>query len=74
MNRTRTRLVQEGELVAEVEVTLIDEEGGWGPYVSLDDAYKLDDARAALQKGDLEAAAQFGRVFKLTPVAAAGHA
>ena len=74
MSRTRKRLVQEGELVAEVEVTLIDEEGGWGPYVSLDDAYKIDDARAALQKGDVEAAARFGRVFKLMPVAVAGHA
>ena len=73
MNRTRKRLVREGELVAEVEVTLTDEEGGWGPYVSLDDAYRIDDARAALQRGDLEAAARFGQVFKLAPVAVAGH-
>ena len=73
MNRTRKRLVREGELVAEIEVTLTDEEGGWGPYVSLDDAYRIDDARAVLQRGDLEAAARFGRVFKLAPVAVAGH-
>ena len=73
MNRTRKQLVREGELVAEVEVTLTDEEGGWGPYVSLDDAYRIDDARAALQRGDLESAGRFGRAFKLAPVAAAGH-
>jgi hypothetical protein len=70
MNRIRKRLVQEGEYVAEVEITLINEEGGWSPYLSLEDAYRLDDAREALGSGDLEAAAKIGRVFKLTPVAA----
>ena len=69
MSKTRKRLVQEGEYVAEVEITLIDEEGGWSPYVSLEDAYKLDDAREALRSGDLDAAAKIGQVFKLTPVA-----
>lgn len=37
--RSTYRLVREGDLVAEVEVHLLDAEGGWAPYLSLDDAY-----------------------------------
>jgi len=39
----RTKLVYEGQYVAEVDVELIDMNKGWSPYLSLDDAYKLDD-------------------------------
>ena len=64
----RTKLVREGDYVAEVEVELIDSDEGWSPYLSLEDAYKLDDVREALRKGDLDAAMRFARVFTLTPV------
>ncbi len=43
--RSVRRLVREGEFVAEVAVELIDTEAGWTPYLSLEDAYKLDDVR-----------------------------
>lgn len=66
--RNRTKLVQEGEFVAEVDVDLIETDEGWSPYLSLEDAYKLDDVRDALRRGDIESAARFARVFKLTPV------
>ena len=49
--RRRTKLVYEGQYVAEVDVELIDMNKGWSPYLSLDDAYKLDDIRNALQMG-----------------------
>jgi hypothetical protein len=63
-------LVREGDLVAEVEVQLLEGEGGWAPYLSLDDAYKLDDVREALRSGDIRRAAQLAaRVYRLTPVA-----
>jgi len=39
------------------------------PYLSLDDAYKLDDVRYALRKGDLKTASRLARIFTLTPVA-----
>jgi hypothetical protein len=68
--RYLSKLVHEGEYVAEVEVELIYTDEGWSPYLSLDDAQKLDQVREALRRGDLEAAARLGRVFKLTPVAA----
>ena len=69
--RSTTRLVREGELVAEVDVELVEAEGGWTPYLSLDDAYKLDDVRDALRTGDVKRASQLGgRVYRLTPVEA----
>ena len=54
--------------MAEVEVELLQTEDEWSPYLSPDDAYKLDKTRDALGRGDVSAAAQHGRVFKLTPV------
>lgn len=67
--RKRTKLVQEGKYVAEVDVDLIENDEGWSPYLSLEDAYKLDDVRDALRRRDIEAAMKLARVFKLTPVA-----
>jgi hypothetical protein len=65
------KLVREGDLVAEVEVTLIEAEGGWAPYLSLDDAYRLDDVREALRAGDVKGASRLaGRIYRLTPVSA----
>ena len=68
--RRRTKLVYEGQYVAEVDVELIDMNKGWSPYLSLDDAYKLDDIRNALQMGDIKSAARLARIFTLTPIAA----
>ncbi len=67
--RSRTKLVQEGKYVAEVDVEVMEMEDGWSPYLSLEEAYKLDDVREALRRGDVKAASRYGRVFALTPVA-----
>jgi len=65
------RLVREGDFVAEVDVNLIEAEGGWTPYLSLDDAYRLDDVREALRAGDLRRASRLAScVYRLTPVTA----
>jgi hypothetical protein len=66
--RTRKKLVHEGRYVAEVEVELLERDDEWSPYLSLEDAYKLDDVREALRRGDIKAAAQHGKVYTLTPV------
>ncbi len=58
--RLHTKLVYEGQYVAEVEVELIETDEGWS----------LDDIRAALRRGDLKSAARLSRVFSLTPVSA----
>jgi hypothetical protein len=69
MNTKRhTKFVREGKYAAEVDVDLIEEGNGWSPYLSLDDARKLDEVREALRRGDIEAAARRARVFSLTPV------
>jgi hypothetical protein len=68
--RRQTKLVHEGDYVAEVEVELILADAGWAPYLALEDAYKLDDVREALRRGDLKTAARLARVYTLTPVTA----
>ena len=66
-----SRLVREGEFVAEVAVVLVEAEGGWTPYLSLEDAYKLDDVREALRAGDLKRASRLSdHVYRLMPVEA----
>jgi hypothetical protein len=67
--RVRTKLVHEGEYVAEVDVELLETGDEWSPYLSVDDAYKLDEIRDALRRGDVKFAARHGRVFTLTPIA-----
>jgi hypothetical protein len=67
--RRRVKLVREGQYAAEVDVELIDAEEGWAPYLSLEDAQKLDAVREALRRGEFKRASQLARVFKLTPLA-----
>ena len=67
-SRNRTKLVHEGNYVAKVDVELLEEPEGWSPYLSLEDAYRLDDVREALRRGDIKTAAKYSRVFSLTPV------
>jgi hypothetical protein len=66
--RRQTKLVREGEYVAEVEIELSDTGEGWSPYLSLTDAQKLDDVREALRRRDIAAAGKLSRVFRFTPV------
>jgi hypothetical protein len=48
---------------------LIEDDTAWSPYLSPEDAHKLDTVRLALQRGDIAEASKYGRVFELTPVA-----
>lgn len=68
--RASTKFVHEGRYAAEVAIELIDEDHEWAPYISLDDAKKLDAVRAALRAGDIAAASKLARVYELKPVAA----
>jgi hypothetical protein len=43
--RPYAKMVREGKYVAEVDIELIDMDEGWSPYLSLDDAKKLDEVR-----------------------------
>ena len=66
--RRRTKFVHEGQYAAAVEVDWIDSATGWPPYLSLDDAQKLDEVRDALRRRDLKRAGELGRVYQLTPL------
>jgi hypothetical protein len=66
--RRYTKMIHEGKYVAEVEVELIFTDKGWSPYLSLDDAYKLDDIRETLKRGDIKSATKLGKIYTLTPV------
>jgi hypothetical protein len=68
--RRHTKLVHEGKYVAEVEIEIIDSEEGWSPYMSLDDAFKLDEVREALRNEDIESAKNIAKIYLLKPVAA----
>lgn len=66
--RSHKKLVHEGNFVAEVEVQFIDSNEGWAPYLSRENANKLDEVRKALRKGDMNTATRLARVYELIPV------
>lgn len=65
----KTKYVHEGQYVAEMEVVALEDETSWSPYLSVEDAYRLDDVRDALRNGDLQRAARHGRIYELRLVA-----
>jgi hypothetical protein len=70
-SRLIRKLVREGELIAEVDVMLLEATEGWATYLSLDDACKLDDVRDALRAGDVKRASRLANcVYHLTPLEA----
>jgi hypothetical protein len=68
-HRSTTKLVREGDFMAEVDVDLVETEDAWAPDMALEDAYRLDDLRHALRAGDVERASRLAdRIYRLTPV------
>jgi hypothetical protein len=68
MIRKTIKLIHEGRYAAEVSVELIEDDTGWSPYLSLEDAKKLDSVRLALRSGKITESAKHSRVFELTPI------
>jgi hypothetical protein len=56
MIRSTTKFIRHGRYAAEIPVELIDDHSGWSPYLSVDDAEKLDAVRKALREGDVASA------------------
>jgi hypothetical protein len=69
MTRRTIKLIHQGRYAAEIPIELIEDDTGWSPYLSVEDATKLDAVRRALREGDVAAAAKYGRVFALVQVA-----
>ena len=63
--RNKTKYIHEGEYVAAVDVELLEDDTAWTPYLSLEDAYRIDDVRDALRRRDFQTAGQYGRVYHL---------
>jgi len=63
--RKKSKYLHEGNYVAEIEVTLMDDDTGWSPYLNVEDSYRLDDVRDALRRKDLASAAKYGRIYEL---------
>lgn len=68
MAKKPVKLVREGSYLAEAEVDLLETGDAWSPYLSMEDAYRLDDIRAALHSGDLVVAASMGKVYAIMPI------
>jgi hypothetical protein len=66
--KRHTKLLHEGKYVAEVDVDLVELDSSWSPYLSVEDAYKLDEVREALRRDDLDRATQLARVYTLTRI------
>jgi hypothetical protein len=69
MTRRTIKLIHQGRYAAEIPVELVEDDTGWSPYLSVEDATMLDAVRKALREGDVAAAAKYGRVFALVQVA-----
>ena len=66
--RHGTKVIHEGQYGAAVEIEWLESETGWSPYLSLQDAQKLDEVREALRRGDLQRAGRLARIYQLTPL------
>ena len=61
--KKKKKYIHVGQYVAEVEVELLEADDQWAPYLSLEDAHRLDKVREALSKNDTKTAAQYGVVY-----------
>ena len=68
IKKQQKKIVHEGKYMAEVEVELIYTSEEWSPYLSLEDAEKLDDVRLALRQEDFKRAAKLARIYELIPL------
>ena len=68
IKENKKKLIYEGGYVAEVDIEVIYTEEDWSPYLSLEDALKLDEVRLALREGKLKKATSLARIYKLQPV------
>ena len=67
--RPYTKFIHEGQYAAAVEIEQAESDTGWSPYLSAEDAQKLDEVREALKTGDPKKAGHLARVYQLTPLA-----
>ena len=67
-DRYRTRMEEVNGYVVEMATELTGIGSRWAASIGRQDLPRMDAARAALEAGDLETAAQYGKVYRLDPV------
>ena len=67
-NRYRTRMEDVNGYVVEMVTELTGIGSRWAASISHRDVPRMDAVRAALEAGDVETAAQYGKVYRLEPV------
>ena len=70
IRKPHTKVIIEGEYAAEIDVEILIDDDGWSPYLTIEDAMRLDTVRELLRRADLQAVSKLGRVYRLVPVAA----
>lgn len=69
MNKCKhIKYVHERKYFAEIEVELLETDSGWSPYLSIEDALKIDDVRDALQHNDVEKAKINASVYEVVSI------
>lgn len=66
---TVTKRLRHGNLMAEVKVKLAPDDGAWGPYLSLEDAEKIERVDEALKAGNIAAAAKDAQIYEVMAMA-----
>lgn len=69
VKKTKTKLVHEGQYIAEVPIEVEDIDQPWAPWVNVEEARKLDEVRLALRRNDIETAGKYGKIYRVTQVA-----
>ncbi len=66
--RYRTRMEDANGYVVEMQTELSSPGSPWGAGIRPHDSERMNAVRAALEAGDFETAAQYGKVYRLDPV------
>ena len=70
-SRPHIKMIHEGKYIAEMEVTLINTtDDDWAPYLSLEDALRIDSVREALRNSDIKTAKKSAKIYLLSEIAA----
>ncbi len=70
-SRQHTKMIHEGKYIAEMKVTLINTtDDDWAPYLSLEDALRIDSVREALRNSDIKTAKKSAKIYLLSEIAA----
>ena len=66
--RTRTHMVEAGGYAVAMQIEFAHPGSPWGAGIPLPDSERAQATHQALKRGDLQTAAQYGKVYRLEPV------